>query len=226
MFSEEVKNLATIIWDYHHVHQLLQKVDVILVLGSHDLRIPKYAAQLFVEGYAPRIIVSGGVAHNDDLLKTSWEKTEAEMFADVMIESGVDHNRIMLEKEAKNTGENFSLSREILEANGVDFTSALVITKPYMERRAFATGAKQWSDKEIIVSSPPIPFDEYFSEYVNNETSPDAILNIMMGDLQRIDVYGRKGFQIPQEIPDEVWEAFHRLKELGYTKHLLSESDR
>ena len=43
----------------------------------------------------------------------------------------------------------------------------------------------------------------------------------MMGDLQRIDVYGRNGFQIPQEIPEKVWDAFESLKGLGYTKRLL-----
>jgi uncharacterized SAM-binding protein YcdF (DUF218 family) len=221
MFEPEVSRYAKVIWDYHHMHQPLGKADIMLVLGSHDLRVPKYAARLFIEGFAKRLVISGGIAHSDDLLKTNWQKTEAEMFADVLTEAGIDANDIVLEKEAKNTGDNFSLSRRIIESRNIEFSSVLVITKPYMERRAFATGSKQWPDKQIIVSSPPISFDEYFSEYVDQETSPESILNIMMGDLQRIDIYGRKGFQIVQEIPSEVWEAFNRLKELGYTKHLL-----
>ena len=43
----------------------------------------------------------------------------------------------------------------------------------------------------------------------------------MVGDLQRIQVYPEKGFQIFQEIPDEVLEAYQKLVKLGYTKHLL-----
>jgi len=43
----------------------------------------------------------------------------------------------------------------------------------------------------------------------------------MIGDLQRIKVYPQKGFQIFQEIPDDVWTAYEQLLALGYTKHLI-----
>ncbi|MEK9157426.1 MAG: YdcF family protein [Patescibacteria group bacterium] len=223
LFSPEVTDLAQILWDYHCMHQSLHRADVMLVLGSHDLRVASYAAKLFLEGYAPFVVISGGLAHRDDLLKTSWQGTEAEEFASILIEEGVPEEKILLEQEAKNTGENFSLSKKILDENGIEFQSLLAVTKPYMERRAFATGSLQMSDKEIVVTSPPGSFEEYFAYYKGTEHSPEDILNIMVGDLQRIEVYGKKGFQIPQEIPENVWNAFLRLKELGYTKHLLSE---
>lgn len=222
-FSPEVTDLAQILWDYHHAHQPLRNADVMLVLGSHDLRVPQYAAKLFCEGYAPMVIVSGGIAHHDDLLQTSWQGTEAEKFASILIEEGVPEEYILLEQEAKNTGENFSLSKKVLDEKGILFQSLLAVTKPYMERRAFATGSVQIPEKEIIVTSPPGSLEEYFTYYKDTEHSPENILNIMVGDLQRIEVYGKKGFQIPQEIPENVWDAFLRLKELGYTKHLLSE---
>lgn len=223
MFDEETTKFAMVIWNYLHISHQLKKVDLILVLGGHDLRVPEYAAKLFSEGYAPIVVVSGGIAHHDDLLKTSWQETEAEKFSETLIANGVPAESIILEKEAKNTGENFAFSRRILEEKDMNFRSVIAVTKPYMERRAFATGSKQWPDKEIIVSSPPISFEEYFDGYVDQETSPEAILNIMMGDLQRIDLYGKNGFQIPQEIPGEVWEAFDELKKRGFTRHLLDE---
>jgi hypothetical protein len=45
----------------------------------------------------------------------------------------------------------------------------------------------------------------------------------MVGDLQRIKIYPAKGFQVPQEIPDEVWKAYERLVEMGFDKHLVKE---
>ena len=45
----------------------------------------------------------------------------------------------------------------------------------------------------------------------------------MAGDLQRIKLYAQKGFQIPQEIPINVWDAYEKLVETGYTKHLVKE---
>jgi hypothetical protein len=43
----------------------------------------------------------------------------------------------------------------------------------------------------------------------------------MVGDLQRIKFYPALGFQIEQEIPDEVWQAYEKLVELGYDQHLI-----
>lgn len=207
------------IWRYHHLNQPLEKADVLLVLGGHDLRVAQYAVKLFQNGYAPLVVISGGVAHRNDMLKTSWEGTEASKFSQVMEANGVPHEAILLEEQAKNTGDNFALSKKLLEDRGIASTSALVVTKPYMERRAYATGAKQWPDKHIVVTSPPLSFNEY----TNNEFPADDVINIMMGDLQRIDLYSKNGFQIPQEIPSDVWEAFEKLKKLGYTRHLLPE---
>jgi uncharacterized SAM-binding protein YcdF (DUF218 family) len=223
LFSPEVTDLAYILWDYSCMRQSLHKADVMLVLGSHDLRVASYAAELFVGGYVPLVVISGGLAHHNDLLRTVWEGTEAEKFLEIMVAAGVPQEKILLETQARNTGENFSLSKKVLDEHGIEFYSLLAVTKPYMERRAFATGSQQIPGKEITVTSPPGSFEEYFAYYEGTEHSPENILNIMVGDLQRIDVYGKKGFQIPQEIPEKVWDAFLRLKELGYTKHLLSE---
>jgi hypothetical protein len=48
------------------------------------------------------------------------------------------------------------------------------------------------------------------------------VINLMVGDLQRIRIYPEKGFQIPQEIPDEVWAAYEKLVAWGFDKHLAS----
>lgn len=86
-----------------------------------------------------------------------------------------------------------------------------------MERRAYATFKKLWPEKEFIVTSPQIPYEECTTRFVSKE---DCI-NIMVGDLQRIKVYPEKGFQIYQEIPEDVWNAYEELVSLGYDKHLI-----
>jgi uncharacterized SAM-binding protein YcdF (DUF218 family) len=86
-----------------------------------------------------------------------------------------------------------------------------------MERRTYATFRKVWPEKAAVVTSPPIPFEEYATA----DIPLDRVIHIMVGDLQRIRLYPAKGFQIEQEIPDEVWEAYERLVELGYTDNLI-----
>jgi hypothetical protein len=53
----------------------------------------------------------------------------------------------------------------VLDEQGIEFQFLLAVTKPYMERRVFATGSKQVPGKEIIVASPPGSFEEYFEYY-------------------------------------------------------------
>jgi hypothetical protein len=43
----------------------------------------------------------------------------------------------------------------------------------------------------------------------------------MVGDLQRIKLYPARGWQIEQDIPDEVWQAFERFVRAGYDKYLI-----
>lgn len=214
MVTKETITLAKKLWDYHHVNQSLEKSDCILVLGSHDLRVAERGAELYLQGWAPVLIFSGGLGN---LTKGIWGEPEADKFAAIAKRMGVPRKAILIENKSTNTGENILFTRRLLKEKGFDPQSFIVVQKPYMERRSYATFKKHWPDKKLIVTSPQISFDEY----PNDEIPLKKIINIMVGDLQRIKIYPEKGFQIFQEIPDEVWQAYERLVELGYDKHLV-----
>lgn len=215
-----VDEYAELIWNYMKINQPLEHCDAVLVLGSIDERVAEYGAELFLQGKGDWLIISGGVAHVDDLLATHWEETtEAAHFAAISTRMGVPRNKILLESRATNTGENITLVHELLQRKSMKLDSILLVQKPYMERRTYATFEKQWPDKgtKFIVTSPPIPFSAYF-----NELQPkDKIISIMVGDLQRIKEYPKLGFQTEQEIPDDVWHAYEELGKQGYDKHLI-----
>lgn len=206
---------AKIIWNYMHMYQPLEKADALFVLGSSDLRVPEYAAQLYFDGWAPLIIFSG----RDGKGKTMelWGMTEAEKFAEVAKKLGVPDDKILLEKEARNTGDNVQFTKRLLEENKLHPKKLILLQKPYMERRTYATFMKQWLSMDFIVTSPPISFEDY----PNQERSKDYLINMMVGDLQRIKEYPAKGFQIEQEIPEEVRSAYEELVRQGYTAHLI-----
>jgi len=59
----EAKNhdeLAKILWNFNCLNSPLHKVDFIIAMGSHDLRIAERAAQLVLDGYAPLLVCTGG----------------------------------------------------------------------------------------------------------------------------------------------------------------------
>lgn len=214
MTELSIDELAQIIWDYHHLNHKLEKSDLILALGSNDTRVAEHAADLYLQGWAGRLMFSGNVGA---LTRGKFTKSEAETFAEIAIGKGVPRSAILIEPNSTNTGENIAFSRRVLAEQNFDPEKIIVVQKPYMERRAYATFVKNWPGKRVIVSSPPIDFDDYFTA----ELPKDLVINIMVGDLQRIREYPAKGFQIEQEIPLEVWQAYERLIALGYDKHLI-----
>jgi uncharacterized SAM-binding protein YcdF (DUF218 family) len=217
--DDRIRALAEKVWDYHHVDHQLSHGDVILVLCSHDKVVAARGAELFLEGWAPLLIFAGGLGA---ITRHLWREPEADQFARIAIGMGVPKDRILVENRSTNTGENVLFTKQLLAEKGLDPQTFIVVQKPYMERRSYATFRKVWPEKQVRVTSPRRSLDEYLRECSNDELSPDDVIAIMVGDLQRIRLYPAKGFQIPQEIPEDVWRAYEELVGAGYDKYLIS----
>jgi uncharacterized SAM-binding protein YcdF (DUF218 family) len=215
MITEEVLVEARKLWDYHHLYHVPVQSDCILVLGSLDLRVANRGAELYLEGLAPFIIFSGGLGK---VTKALFTESEADLFARIALDMGVPAEAIFIENKSTNTGENILFTQRMLEDKGLNPQRFLLVQKPYMERRSFATFKKHWPDKELIVTSPQIAFEDYPTP----EMPMERVIELMVGDLQRIKIYPEMGFQIPQEIPEEVWSAYEKLVGWGFTGHLAS----
>jgi uncharacterized SAM-binding protein YcdF (DUF218 family) len=216
----DIDALAERVWAYHRMNHPLQQADAILVLCSHDKSVAERGAELFLEGWAPLLIFSGGLGA---ITKGLWSEPEADQFAQIALQMGVPKDRILIENQSTNTGENVLFTRRLLEQKALELQKFILVQKPYMERRSYATFRKFWPEKDAIVTSPQVTFEEYLSRYSNETLSKDDVIGIMVGDLQRIRIYPGKGFQIPQEIPSEVWSAYEQLVAAGYQKYLVRE---
>ncbi|HEX6258649.1 MAG TPA: YdcF family protein [Candidatus Saccharimonadales bacterium] len=213
-----IDTYAKVLWDYLQLHEAPKKSDIIFCLCSHDTRVAERAAQLMLDGLGEYLVFSGGVGK---LTQGMFDRSEAEIFADTAKEMGVPSERIIAETKSTNTGENVRFTYDLLKEMNIRANSLLLVQKPYMERRTYATFKKQWPEHEaeIHVTSPQTSYEEYMSSGV---ISKERILNVMVGDMQRIREYPKLGFQIEQEIPREVWQAYEELVRLGFNKHLLS----
>jgi uncharacterized SAM-binding protein YcdF (DUF218 family) len=217
--EHRIRTLAETIWHYHHVNHQLSHADAILVLCSHDTVVAKRGAELFLEGWAPILIFAGGLG---SITSRLWQEPEADQFARIAIDMGVPEARILIENRSTNTGENILFTKQLLSERQLDPRKFILVQKPYMERRSYATFKKLWPEKDVIVTSPRMSLDEYLSAGSHDTLSTDDVISIMVGDLQRIRLYPEKGFQIPQDIPDDVWQAYEELVRAGYDAHLLS----
>ena len=216
--TPHIRELAEKLWNYHQLRHPLSQADVILVLCSHDRGVAERGAELYLAGWAPLLMFSGGLG---TITRHLWIEPEADQFAAIAVRMGVPRTHILIENQSTNTGENVRLTRKLLAERGLDPESFILVQKPYMERRSFATFRKVWPEKRVIVTSPQVSFDAYLNQYSNDTLSADDVVSIMVGDLQRVKVYAESGFQIPQEIPGDVWAAFEALVGAGYDSRLV-----
>ena len=208
-----------ILWDFMHMNQQPEPADVIVGFGCYDEDIPRRCAELFHRGFAPFVCFTGGLGRNTSGI---WKKSEAERFAAIAIREGVPEDRIVLEDKSTNSAENLLFTPKVLEKNGIRAEKIIAVHKPYMEKRLWAAMQVYWPDVQAVYTSPDVTVEEHIAHAEKVGMTRKGVIDTLVGDIQRMELYARKGYQIPVELPKEVRAAFDELVEQGYTGQLVT----
>ncbi|RPF34847.1 YdcF family protein [Streptomyces sp. TLI_185] len=214
MISAQAWTDARRLWDYHRTGHTLRPCSVAIGLGSHDLGVADTAVDLYKRGMAPLLVFTGATSPTT---RERMPRGEAVHYRERALELGVPASAVLVEPHARNTGENIRFSRAVLEKAGVDVSSVLLISKPYEERRAYATARKLWPEVEIVSASTPMTLEEY----ADSIQDARLVIDMLVGALQRLLIYPEQGYMISQPVPDDVLEAYERLCHEGFTSRLL-----
>jgi hypothetical protein len=211
--ADLVSDVETL-WHYHQLGHELRPVDVAIGLGSHDPGVATHAAELYHRGLFPLVIFTGA---NAPTTVERFPRGEAVHYREIALDLGVPDRAILIETEATNTAENITFTRRLVDQHGLHPQSAVLITRPYQQRRAYATSRKLWPELDVIGSAQTLPLDDYVAAIGD----ANRVINTLVGDTQRIRLFTEHGFAIPQDIPDDVAGAFDRLVSAGYNTRLL-----
>ncbi|WP_128818360.1 YdcF family protein [Streptomyces sp. S063] len=219
MISAEAYEDARLLWDYHRMHHALRVSSVVIGLGSHDLGVADVAAHLYHQGLAPVLVFTGATSPTT---RMRMPRGEAVHYRERALELGVPDEAILVEPRATNTGENIEFSRQVLADAGVAVSSVLLVSKPYEERRSYAMMRKLWPTVDVISASTHMKLHEYV------ETIGDAsmVIDMIVGALQRVLVFPGRNLAIPQDVPQEVVEAYERLARQGFTSRLMPVAEK
>ena len=206
--------LAKILWAYNCMETPLRRCDAILALGSHDLRVASGRQSYICRAMLPGSFFRAATARSTQGI---FQQPEAQVFAETARRMGVPAEAMLIEDQSTNTGENIRFTKNHVEQNGLSVHSLILVQKPYMLRRAYATLLMHWHGLQVAVSGPQIDYEEYPNQHISRQ----QMINIIVGDTQRIKVYPALGYQIEQDLPDEVWSACQELIRRGYTQRLV-----
>ena len=206
-----------VIWDYLRLGEEPQKADCIVGFGNFNVNIARRAAELYHQGYAGKILFTGGLGRNT---LGMLPEPEAVRFAKVAMECGVPESALILEDKSTNTAENIRFTHDLLAKLGLPHDHLLGVHQPFMERRIKAAFGVYWPQVKFTVTSPQVTIPEYLEAAKVQGVTERASIEVIVGDFQRMELYAQKGWQLPQEIPDSAWDAFHQLVAMGYDGQL------
>ena len=206
-----------VIWDYLCLNEPLEEADCIVGFGNLNTDIACRAAELYHQGYAPKVLFTGGLGRNTEGL---LPEPEAVRFARVAMDCGVPECDIILEPDSTNTKENIVFTRQKLESLGLPHGRILGVHQPFMERRIKAAMGVYWPELDFCVTSPQVTIPQYLEAAARQGVSPNASVSVIVGDFQRMDLYAKLGYQLPQHIPEEAWAAFRELVAMGFDQQL------
>lgn len=220
--EEKLINSLKVVWNYMTLKQVYPPCDLIIGCGCLNKEIPVKCAALLKEGYGKKILFTGGAGK---VTKDILSKSEAEMYYDIAIKHGIRKEDIYLETKSTNTGDNFLFSKEIMKENNLSVNKILIVHVPLSERRTLATAKTYFKKQQLYITSPNISFADFLKQLELEPKLASTRISVVVGDIQRLIIFPQFGWQIEQEVPKDVLNAYHYLKEQGYTEFIYSSKE-
>jgi len=207
-----MNQLAKELFDYLYFREKPLKADVIIGFGHFDYKISEQCAKLYLQGFASKIIFTGGVGAGS----AGLDKPEAEEFLIYVTNRypQIPVNDILIENKSTNTGDNIRFTSEILYNNypgfqfGHGIESALIIANAYSQRRVWLTCKYILPDLLFINCPPETDFEKELKLFADKG---ENFISHIKGEYLRLATYPKKGFIANDETPKDILQKANEL---------------
>lgn len=237
-----------LIADWLALDQLSHQPDVdadLLILAGHAVLPNIEGAVALAKTSGLPLLISGGFGHATPLLAGAMAahpryrqlntqgKSEAQMLAAIARTlADLPDDRLLLEDESRNCGENAAFSQRLLDSRAIRPQRVILIQDPLLQRRTDATFRWQWRDRS---DAPRFINWPVFVPQLNLAAgqpritgaapqglwSLERFISLLMGEVQRLrndeQGYGPrgKGFFAEVALPEAIDAAWQRLMHLA-----------
>ncbi len=208
--------LAKALFDYLYLKDLddetvIESLDYILGFGHFDMDIPHQCLQLYQQVSGAVVIYSGGIgAGTADL-----GQPEADAFlAYSKSRMAIDEDDFLIENRSTNTAENMQFSLKKLAGQIKNFdagqpVNVALVANPYRQRRVQLTFRKHWPAASPLNAPPETSFAHELKKF---EKKGFDLVELMLGEIERIINYSKKGWIEKTEVPADILDIYHQLK--------------
>ena len=177
------------ITDFIFLEDAPQKADILFIPGNGHAAPSEHAAQLFREGYAPRVLPSGRYAIGSGGFRGQVSgsrryagtfDTEWAFMRRILSDNGVPESAILREDEATYTYQNAINSRARTDKEGIIVTRGIICCMPVHARRAKMYYETLYPEAELIVCPAK---DAAVTR--DNWTKTEAGIDAVLGELER-----------------------------------------
>lgn len=177
------------IGDFIFVEDKPEKADAIMVAGGSFPEPAEIAADLFLRGLAPYVIIGGGVSvklgafpgpRTKREVYTGQYRTECDFYLDVLLKNGVPRRAILGEDRSSFTRENAVFARQIVDASGIALHKAMLVCKSFHARRCLMFYQSAFPQTQFLV----IQFDGFGITKQNWFSTPYGVERVL-GELRR-----------------------------------------
>lgn len=207
-------SLAQDIFEYLHVcSEFVPHSDVMIGFGHFDLKIPRHCGKLYMDGYARRIIFTGGIGSGT----ADLGQAEAVAFREELEwrYPSISAEAVIVEDRSTNTSENVQFTAQKLETEYPDFTfgeqikKAIIVANAYRQRRVFLTCRRNLPQVKFYNLPPATTFEEEWQLFSNKGID---FTELLLGEIDRIIRYGEKGYILRENIPKKIYDNYVFLK--------------
>jgi len=220
---------------------LSSDADLVILAGNAVLSTAGAAFDFACNEDLP-VLITGGIGHSTNLLADAVRahpayaaiatdsRPEAEILADIARERWGLPNRVMVETQSTNCGENAIFTLRRLNELGLQPRRAVLVQDPLMQRRTDASFTHAWRESpwpttflnwpvfvpQLVMRNGVV---DYRDGWPVGLWSPDRFVSLLMGEIPRLrddeNGYGPRGrgFIDHVDIPDDVLAAYAHLSQ-------------
>lgn len=181
----------------------LKKADVLILLGNAIPFTAEAAARAYRAAAADAILISGGVGHSTNFLRRALaghpvyrglyteRKAEADLFYELLTNYlNVPGDRIYVENQSTNCGDNAVASLQALKKYGLKYESILLMQDPTMQLRSEASFRKVFGGARIVSYAPFVPAVDDALRLVNRDVAglwdERRFFSLLAGEIPRL----------------------------------------